>query len=833
VAGELRAGQELSIPVAMPYSLVTVGGFVDGKLREGWAMAFPPTGLEVAIEAPPAAGPNQSLDLILFARDGSGRGVAASAILEVFDNRVASRSATQGLGSAIGDSVRAVSRASSAWVDRTGLDRDVDGESDEEPRPKPMRRSVTMGPKQMAPSEEPAPAPPMIMGNAPTSRGTRRTSAAAPDGPDGEDEAPTEMIREGEKKVVYCGVVQIDASGRATVRVTLPPQTGRVSARLLAISGFDHAEKQVGIDVARGASIEPRLPRAFVPGTRLQIPVSVTNALDEPVTLVATGPGLEGRVTRTVDNGHRELSLPWRPTSGGKVVFELRTAKGKVVDRREVPVEALGDQDVTFSRLSLGGASPIKVEAGDSVVVYPGPGALLGGIVMNMVTTMESWFGHAEAMSAQAAVRATLLAAISRKLLHDEGLEHSLRTSLEAGVRHLDETFLDPRTGLVRPYPGLEANALWSAWTSRNLHAARRALEGDAALRASMAPTVARLNALTGRIDAALRKQNFALEEQGYDAQGRAVIPVELDGKVVYRVLTDDAVSRWAKDKLLPKLDHQKANAELAFSRLYDEYRFLRAFQRVGALQYLTEVATSLYVNGERERFEELFAFVSRGMILTEEPGMLQGPALLGGVYSSPMAMVRYLDLLLLMSRDAPAPGEVVLRGGGGVRKLPMGEVAAVSGAGNLQIPKGAVARIDRKGKVPLLVTGEGAALGTASLSSTRMGMAQEAVLTVTLDPKRDPLEYYAIVAVPSTTAVKQTEDILSDYKGQLIYGQQAMGGTKMQLLVVPFRGSRTMKLLLEGAFEGTGPGVVAIRHVENPAVHGAFAVPEIAVGGN
>mgnify|MGYP007001745178 FL=1 len=36
-------------------------------------------------------------------------------------------------------------------------------------------------------------------------------------------------------------------------------------------------------------------------------------------------------------------------------------------------------------------------------------------------------------------------------------------------------------------------------------------------------------------------------------------------------------------------------------------------------------------------------------MILTQDPGMIQGPALLGGVYSSPNTMVKFLDLLLLM----------------------------------------------------------------------------------------------------------------------------------------------------------------------------------------
>ena len=96
--------------------------------------------------------------------------------------------------------------------------------------------------------------------------------------------------------------------------------------------------------------------------------------------------------------------------------------------------------------------------------------------------------------------------------------------------------------------------------------------------------------------------------------------------------------------------------------------------------------------------------------------------------------------------------------------------------------------------------------------------MAQETVLQIQLDQARDPLEYYAVIAVPSTTSVKQTEDILSDYKGQLIYGQQGTGGAKMQFLAVPFRGARDMRLLLEGLYPGTADAVIAIRHMSNPA---------------
>jgi len=53
-----------------------------------------------------------------------------------------------------------------------------------------------------------------------------------------------------------------------------------------------------------------------------------------------------------------------------------------------------------------------------------------------------------------------------------------------------------------------------------------------------------------------------------------------------------------------------------------------------------------------------------------------------------------------------------------------------------------------------------------------------------------------------------------------------------MQLLTVPFRGKRELRLILEGAFSGSASGAVAIRHVENPADHGALEIPAVTVVG-
>ncbi len=416
-----------------------------------------------------------------------------------------------------------------------------------------------------------------------------------------------------------------------------------------------------------------------------------------------------------------------------------------------------------------------------------------------------------------------LLAMIDKGLLSDEGLGEQLRSTLNRNMRALDEQFCPRAEGLCRPYPGLSTSPLWSAWTSKNLHAAIRALAKSSTKDQRVAQAYALALALTARIDAALKAKGSSLEEAtGTNASGDEVIAIEIDGKPVYRVLTDDAVTRWATDKLLPSLDLDAKTAELGFSRAYDKFRFLRAFERVGALQYLTEMAMALYLKGDREHFAQLYRTITRGMILTQEPGLLQGPALLGGVYSTPMAMVKFFELQLAIGEQR-AHDRARVDG----RSIAFGE--RVKGGGKLELPAGAIARVDHQDHVRWDATTTGPR-AQVSASATQAKVGDELGLEITLSNELDPTEYYALIAVPSTVAVKQTEDILSDYRGQLIYGQQASGGTRMQLLAVPFRGSRALRLVLEGAYPGHSVGKIAIRHIEKTADYSVAATSAITV---
>lgn len=838
--GDLAAGHKLTVAVGAPYSLVTIGGFVDGKFKEGWALVFSPSALEVAIEAPASGGPNKAVPVTVQVK-GAG-GAKISGILEVFDNRVASKSNFTGLASAIGDSVRSTSRAVSTWRDNTGMDDREDDAKEEAEYNAPRnnkKKEMSMGSlggsgsgrgygaaaAPMKTMAAPSPMMRMSMG-APSAPPPPGTSGGQGGKQPDEDDVPKDIIREGEKKVVFCGLIETDANGKATVSVTLPPQTGRVVARFVAVKGLDHAEGQSEIDVKLGAFADARLPRVIVPGAELKLTVDVSNNLSEPINLIVKGTGIANELRKSIKPGQSTEHVGLLAKESGKIVVQVTDSKGKALDRRELALNLLDDQMVTYSRLEFGGGQQgVSVGSNEELVVYEGAGPLLKGVVMNMFTTTESWFGHAEALSAQAAVHSVILASVEKGLLSDDGIGEQVRSTLNKSIRALDEKFCDKQDGLCRPYPGLPTNPLWSAWVSKNLHASIRALKKTGMKDQRVAEAHLLAVQMAARIDAALKAKKFSLEEvAGINDGGDSVIPVEIDGKVVYRVLTDDAVTKWAVDKLLPTIDFDAKNSELGFAKAYDTYRFLKAFERVGSLQYMTDIATALYLKGETKKFAQLYRHITRGMILTQEPGLLQGPALLGGVYSTPMAMVKFLELQLAM-------GETKAKGKATVGGKPVAFGERIKGGGMLMIPAGAIARVDKQERVRWDNGQSQNNFAETRVSSGHATVGQELALEVALSSDLDPMEYYAIVAVPTTVAIKQTEDILADYRGQLLYGQQVTGGTRMQLLAIPFRGNRSMKLLLEGAYPGHSFGKVAIRHIEK--AEGGVSIktiPEIVV---
>lgn len=872
VPEKLSAGQSFSLKVAGPMALVSFGGVAEagpdkGHWVEGYAMVFGPTGVQGRLEVAEKARPNDSVAVTVVLRDDQGQPLAGSAILEAYDIRVAAKDPAGPLASAVGDSLRRAGRHLDSWVDpveeerqrreeerlrkeeerkqRLEEKREREREKREEARMRReakkdgMSHSHGLGAGGMAVKGVGMGGGGVAYGRGSVSMKSASVRAGAASGShdhEGGDEEGGERLREGEVKVTYVAVVRTDESGKVTVQVPTPPQVGRLAFRLTAVRGLGWHTAEGQTDLQRVASVEAQVPKTLLSGGELLLRVVTNSKSERPLVLRVSGAGFAKGEERQVASGKQIHLLAW-PAQAGALQMELVDATGKSLDKRLFRIQDLGKQAVTWSRLELGGAKPIAVQQGERLVVYGGPGLLLGGIVSQVVTTMESWFPHAEALSAKVAVQATVLAAIRQGMLGDDGYGQVLRGNLDHSVNLLAALY-DPATEMMRPYPGLASSPRWSAWVAANLHLARRAWKLAPSARGQVSALADRVDKLARDLDAGLAKQ---AQPQGiaYDAQagyaaaqdGQEVIEVEIDGAVRHLAVTDDAVQRFAIDQLGPALEGVDGDDAKALGVALDKFRFLRAFSRAGRLQWLTGQAKAALLAGDKGRaaLDALFGTVARGMILAQEPGMLQGPAMLGGVYSQPMALPRFLELLLMMGKRPADAGTATLQVGGNSLVVKLGQAVVAVGAGSLTVPRGAVVRLDRTGVVDLRALPE-KPFAKAVLSANELAVGQEGVLELQLDPSLDPLEYYALIAVPATVGIKQTEDALSDYKGQLLYGQQAMGSGKMQVIAVPFRGSRSIKLWLEGMMPGQATGNAVIRHVHDPYRACSLLIPAIKV---
>lgn len=820
----IGAGQKITVSIKGPYSVITAGGWALPKkdFWEGFAIIFTPSGLKVSLDAQPIANPNSEITVGILTKDINGKAMATAGVLEVFDNRVAGKNPSHPLTSCIGDSLRNISNSLSSWEDLTGMDWAA------------SRPSFGAGGAKAKAS--------FMMMEAAAPVGSLRGGGTGELEVPEEKAAEGEALRQGEEKVVFCDLVKTDASGKANIKVKLPPQTGRCNIRFVAVKDLDYTSSQKTIDVAKKAYVECHLQPLLIPGCKIMTQAFVFNAQEKEMTLKISGAGLDNPLTFTIKPGSQEIEFALEGKNYGKLFFELTDASGKLQDKRELEVKNVGSLPVTFSRLLISQNQPVQVQKGENAAVYANAAGLLKGIVMNITTTMYSWFGHAEALSAACSARAILLEAIDKGIINDEGLRLTLKTDLEKAVRDLRERFFDASAGLFSPYPGIQTNTLWSAWTARNLNVMVAALKNSPRLAQEFSDTIKSSQEMIDKVNQTLEKLGQPIPElAGYDPKqsNREVIPVEIDGQVYYKVITDDAVVQWAVKKFLPKLDlPNQENIDAAFIKAYDTWRFLRAFEHTGLLPYLIQNAKAVWLAGEKERanFYPLFSQIAKGVIASQEPGMIQGPALLGGVYSSPQTTVRFLELLLLMSQEPqPAkPMEVTVIQGNKKQTLPLTDkpVLAEAKAQALKIlaPLYAVIRIDQKKTIALSDYASKKACFKIKLEKDKLGMGQEGRILIELDKDKDPFEYYAIIALPSTVSLRQTEDILSDYKGQLLYGQKAAGAVKVQLVTVPFRGSRQMVLSIEGAQKGASIGYVLVRHLNNPDDIATVEIPEIEV---
>ena len=826
-ADKIKEGEKIQIKCSSPYSFIAIGGFLGEKSEyyEGWAIVFAESPIKVEILAPQEGTPLKSSDIEIKTFDRfKNKPVSMYGILEVFDNRVSSKSPKDPLSSATGDSFRGLSNYLSTWRDITGITMEQEMVKETAAPSKAKIAASISSLNRMAGA-----APPMTA--APGQGIAFRFIHAGEEIKAGETEIQ-ETIREGEKKVIYCDVVKTDENGRAKITVELPPQTGRCKIRFVAISKFDYLEKVSDIDVKKGCFVELNLQPLLIPGAKIFAKAHIVNSENMKLKLNVFGAGLDNILSYDIEESSKDIEFEVLGKNYGPLKLELIDSTGKTRDRREIEIKNISSLPVTFSDVIISDGGDISIEKGKRIAVYSNPAGLLQGIIMNITTTMYSWFGHSEAISASAGVRAILLGAIEDKIINDEGMRETLKSDLIKSVKDLYEKFYNKEKGLMCPYPGIEENVLWSVWVARNLNTMLTALLASEKLKEEFKDTITIAGEMIEKILTELDKGKISIEEIGFfdpKLNGVDLIPIEVDGKVVYKAVTDMTVVNWFVNKMLPTLDlpHCKGIPEIdaRFIKSYDIYRFLRAFERTGSIYYLLLNAKALYLNGDKNFFP-VFNKIARGMILTQEPGLIQGPALLGGVYSSPQTMIKFLELLTLMATDEKikVKTDIEITKSGNVKETLTISTApaildATDGAIKIKAPEFVTIRIDDKKEINLYDYLETKSFFTISVDNKTLKMGEEAKIQINLDKDKDPSEYYAIVAVPSVMSVRQTEDLLSDYKGQLLYGQRASGGQKIQLLSVPFRGSRTMILNVEAAQKGESEGFILVRHISNPDI--------------
>ena len=506
----------------------------------------------LAIEAPTEGRPFATLPLSIRARDLSDKPAQVSAVIEVYDNRVPARAPAITARQRARDSLRNASRSVSSWTDNTGM---IEEYIEDPPPADPSHssRDHAQGEERRkkeidsllgddSPRLPPRPAPPSASAGwawlvaaagrrsrvrldrrgscdahgCPNGRGLGHPRwAGGRGGSGGQDAAaePSEEIREGDRKVVFCGTVTTDENGVGSVRVTLPPQTGRLVVRVIGVRSLDYATAQTAVDVKRDVAAEVRGRAASCQGSPDRTDRHQQRHHGHP-DADGRGRGRRRSFQRPVAPGHATIDLPLSLYKPGELLVTLRDGSGQTRDQRRMNLLSLSEQPVTYSRLVFGEGSKVELAAGETLRIYPGAGPLLRGVVMNIVTTSESWFGHAEALLARAAVRAVLVAAISKRLIDDEGLGHPADRHRQGHPRS-DEAFCDKAgEGLCRPYPGIAYNPLWTGWVGRNPISTIKALEQANSADARLRQSLTTAQAMLGRIRQALQQKNYKTDSR-------------------------------------------------------------------------------------------------------------------------------------------------------------------------------------------------------------------------------------------------------------------------------------------------------------------------------
>ncbi len=127
----------------------------------------------------------------------------------------------------------------------------------------------------------------------------------------------------------------------------------------------------------------------------------------------------------------------------------------------------------------------------------------------------------------------------------------------------------------------------------KNLLQVTNTLSGHTALKGEFSGTLGRAGRLAEELTTELGRRKVSTEEVGLFTSGTTggdLVPVVVNGKVVYRAVTDAAVVSWFVKEMAPTLDLAGTpglrELDERFVKNYDTFRFLRTLKLVveGAL---------------------------------------------------------------------------------------------------------------------------------------------------------------------------------------------------------------------------------------------------------
>lgn len=188
--------------------------------------------------------------------------------------------------------------------------------------------------------------------------------------------------------------VSTDASGTATVQVTLPDNLTSWRATVIGATADTRVGKAtVNVRARKPVMVRLSTPGYMVQGDRVRITATVHNETGQPqpiaVDLAATGVVIEGETRQTVQvDGPAPKTLTWfaRAESPGKATFTI-TAKGASKSdgmRTTIPIHTHGRLNVRFDAGELGARATLEV--------VRLPGAAEGEVRLELMPSIGSAF---------------------------------------------------------------------------------------------------------------------------------------------------------------------------------------------------------------------------------------------------------------------------------------------------------------------------------------------------------------------------------------------------------------------------------------------------------